>query len=56
MNEVIRTLNSDPRCEGNFLLVRLNGLVHTDDHLALLGVATQLDLREELGENITVCG
>ena len=54
MNEVLRSLNSDPRCKGNFLLVRLDGLVHSDDYQALLDIATQLDIEHELGENVQV--
>ena len=31
------------------------GMVHTDDRLALLEVARQLDIEEELGECASVC-
>ncbi len=54
LNEVLQSLNSDPQCNGNYLLVRLDGLVHTDDHQALLDIAAQLDVEHELGENVQV--
>ena len=31
------------------------GIVHTDDRLALLEIARQLDVEDELGERISVC-
>ena len=54
VNEVLRDLNSDPKCHGNFVLVRLSGLVHVDNHQALLGIAAQLDLKDQLEQCVKV--
>ena len=54
VNEVLRDLNSDPKCRGNFVLVRLSGLVHVDNHQALLGIAAQLDLKDQLEQCVKV--
>lgn len=48
VNQVLSDLNSDPKCSGNFLLVRLNGWMHTDDRLAMLDIAAQLDTAAQL--------
>jgi origin recognition complex subunit 4 len=44
MNSVFRTLQKDRRCKDNYIRVYLNGLVHTDDRLALLEIARQLNV------------
>ena len=54
INEVLQSLNADPKCQGNFLLVKLSGYVHTDDRLALLDIVKQLDLEDSFGDKITV--
>lgn len=54
MKQVLENLNCDPKCTGLYLVVRLHGLVHTDDHQALLDVAAQLDLQEKLGDTVKV--
>ena len=52
----MESLECDKRCRQNFIKVELNGLVHTDDRLALLAIARQLDVENELGEKIAVSG
>lgn len=54
VNEVLRDLNSDPKCRDNFVVVQLSGLVHVNDHQALLGIAAQLDLKDEIEDCVTV--
>ena len=51
---MLSDLDSDPRCRDNYLLVKLNGLLHTDDRLALLDVAMQLDVDSDLLDGGTV--
>lgn len=51
---MLRELDSDARCHDNYLLVRLNGLLHTDDRLALLDIALQLDVDSEVLEGAKV--
>lgn len=55
INEVLKSLHSDPKSKDLFLVVRLNGLVHMDDHQALLEIVTQLGLEVEPGKMIQVC-
>lgn len=55
MNEVLRDLNSDPSCRDSFLVVKLSGVVHVDDHQALLSILAQLDMRDELEDCVKVC-
>ena len=54
MEEVLRDLDSDERCRENYLLVKLNGLLHTDDRLALLDIALQLDVDQDVLEGAKV--
>ena len=54
LDKVMRSLESDKRCRQNFIKVELNGLVHTDDRVALLAIAKQLDVENEMGEKIAV--
>ena len=50
----MKSIIADKKCKQNFLKVQLNGLVHTDDRLALLAIARQLDVEKELGDKISV--
>ncbi len=55
MNEVLLDLDRDVRCKDNYLLVKLSGLLHSDDRLALLDIAMQLDVDSEALEGAKVC-
>jgi len=55
VDKVLRELDSDVRCRDNYLLVQLNGLLHTDDRLALLDLAMQLDVDHDVLEGAKVC-
>jgi origin recognition complex subunit 4 len=54
LNSVFDALHNDKRCKSNYIKVYLNGIVHTDDRLALLEIARQLDVEDELGERISL--
>ena len=54
LGKVMGKLESDRKCKQNFIKVTLSGLVHTDDRLALLAIARQLDVEKALGDRITV--
>jgi predicted ATPase len=54
MNSVFRTLQKDRRCKDNYIRVYLNGLVHTDDRLALLEIARQLNVDSDNEEPTSV--
>lgn len=50
LNEALTHLrNSD---EDDFIVVRLNGLIHTDDNLALKEIIGQLHLKELEGDRV----
>lgn len=51
LDSVLKELSDSERNE--FLLVKLNGLVHTDDNLALRAIIEQLHVRELDGDLIT---
>ena len=50
----MKRLEADKKCKNNFIKVELNGLIHTDDRLALLAIAKQLDVESSLGDKVTV--
>lgn len=50
----MKCLESDKKCKKNFMKVELNGLLHTDDRLALLTIAKQLDVENMLGDKVSV--
>ena len=50
----MKRLESDKKCKKNFMKVELNGLLHTDDRLALLTIAKQLDVENMLGDKVSV--
>ena len=54
MNEVLGDLDSDSRCKDNYLLVKLNGILHSDDRLALLDIAWQLGLEKDINDRVAV--
>ena len=39
---------------GIIIIIYCAGMVHTDDRLALLEIARQLDVEEDLGERLSV--
>lgn len=52
---MFHSLDTDPKTCQNYLKIQLNGLLHTDDRLALLAIARQLNVEELLGDqNVTV--
>lgn len=42
VNRVLWDLNQVPEFENNSIVVKLNGLLHTDDKLALKAITTQV--------------
>ena len=50
----MKRLEADRKCKNNFIKVQLSGLVHTDDRLALLAIARQLDVQHLQGDKISV--
>lgn len=52
VEDTFTKLNSNPKCKGNFIKVYLNGLIHTDDRLALLDIAHQLQLEANMEESL----
>eukprot|EP00731_Ephydatia_muelleri_P032304 Em0023g811a len=52
VEDTFRELSSNPKCKGNFIKVYLNGLIHTDDRLALLDIAHQLQVETNMDESL----
>ncbi|KAK3913323.1 Origin recognition complex subunit 4 [Frankliniella fusca] len=52
VQSVIKFLEEDCAAFDDSVIVRLNGYVHTDDRLALKGIATQLQLENTLGDRV----
>ncbi|XP_034242754.1 origin recognition complex subunit 4 [Thrips palmi] len=48
----IKSLQDDCEAFDDSVIVRLNGYVHTDDRLALKGIATQLQLENAVGDKV----
>lgn len=52
VESVIKCLESECEAYSDSVIVRLNGYVHTDDRLALKGIATQLQLENTVGDRV----
>lgn len=52
VESVIQQLEETCESYSDSVIVRLNGYVHTDDRLALKGIATQLQLDNTVGDKV----